>query len=73
LGNVTAEMRENFIVLTDEFELGYMFSDSNKIKTQNAQPEIIFTLWVMQCNVKLYCGTCKVQMQVITRAAMKGR
>ena len=73
MGKVTAEVRENFNVLTNGFELGYVFSDFNKIVTQNAQPEIIFTLRVTQCNVKLYCGTCKVKMQVITQEAMKGR
>jgi hypothetical protein len=73
LGKVTAEVRENFNVLTNEFELGHMFSNSNKIKTRNAWPEIIFTLWVTQCNVKFYCGTCKVKMQVITQEAMRDR
>jgi len=73
VGKVTAEVRVNFNVLTNEFELGYVLSDFNKIKTRNAKPEIIFTLLVTECNVKLYCDTCKVKMQVIIQEAMKGR
>jgi hypothetical protein len=68
---VTAEVRQTFNVLTNEFQSGYVMSNFNKIKTGNAQPETTFTLRVTQYNVKLYFGTHNVKMQGITKEAMK--